>query len=109
MSRISRQCCSSVRKVPSRNFEGHASAHCLARIVPGVLTIASPELLPALGREGWHATGEHGDEDELIAALAGSGPAGSRHGPRPGRRIYGQAVCEALILLWEASDRVCGK
>jgi hypothetical protein len=33
-----------------------------------------------------------------------SGPTGSRHGPRPGRRIYGEAVREALILLWEASD-----
>jgi hypothetical protein len=38
-----------------------------------------------------------------------SGPTGSRHGARPGRRIYGEAVREALILLWEASDRVCGK
>jgi len=38
------------------------NAHCFARIVPEVLTIASSELLPALGREGWHATGEHGDE-----------------------------------------------
>ena len=28
---------------------------------------------------------------------------------RPGRRIYGEAVRAALILLWEASDRVCGK
>jgi hypothetical protein len=28
---------------------------------------------------------------------------------RPGRRVYGEAVREALILLWEASDRVCGK
>jgi len=38
-----------------------------------------------------------------------SGPAGSRHGSRPGRRIYGAAVRDALILLWEASDRVCGQ
>ena len=38
-----------------------------------------------------------------------SRPMGSRHGPRPSRRIYGEAVREALILLWEASDRVCGK
>ena len=33
----------------------------------------------------------------------------SRHARRPGRRLYGEAVREALILLWEASDRVCGK
>jgi hypothetical protein len=37
------------------------------------------------------------------------GCTGARHGLRPGRRVYGDAVREALILLWEASDRVCGK
>lgn len=26
-----------------------------------------------------------------------------------GRKIYGEAVKEALIILWEASDRICGK
>jgi hypothetical protein len=29
--------------------------------------------------------------------------------PRIGRRIYQEAVREALTLLWEASDRLCGK
>jgi hypothetical protein len=38
-----------------------------------------------------------------------SGSTGSRNAQRPGRRVYGEAVREALILLWEASDRVCGK
>ena len=33
----------------------------------------------------------------------------ARHAPRPGRRLYGEAVRQALVLLWEASDRVCGK
>src|SRR3954471_361461 len=28
---------------------------------------------------------------------------------RPERRVYDKAVREALIVLWEASDRVCGK
>lgn len=37
------------------------------------------------------------------------GCAGSRHGLRPGRRVYGDAVREAILLLWEASDRVCGE
>jgi hypothetical protein len=32
-----------------------------------------------------------------------------RCGPRPGRRIYDEAVREALIVVWEASDRICGK
>src|SRR5271168_4280082 len=30
-------------------------------------------------------------------------------GPRPGRRIYDEAVREALIVVWGASDRICGK
>jgi hypothetical protein len=34
---------------------------------------------------------------------------GSRQGLRPGRRVYGEAVREAILQLWEASDRVCGK
>src|SRR6195952_3447221 len=32
-----------------------------------------------------------------------------RSGPRPGRRLYDEAVRGALIVVWEASDRVCGK
>jgi hypothetical protein len=32
-----------------------------------------------------------------------------RSGPRAGRRIYDAAVREALIVLWEAADRICGK
>jgi hypothetical protein len=28
---------------------------------------------------------------------------------RPGRRIYDDAVREALVVIWEASDRICGK
>jgi hypothetical protein len=36
-------------------------------------------------------------------------PCKGRGGPRPARRIYNSAVREALIVLWEASDRLCGK
>src|SRR5215469_3461308 len=32
-----------------------------------------------------------------------------RYGPRPERRVYDDAVREALIVVWEASDRICGK
>src|SRR5215211_1972059 len=32
-----------------------------------------------------------------------------RTGMRPERRLYNEAVREALIVLWEASDRICGK
>ena len=35
------------------------------------------------------------------------GPRMPRQGARP--RVYDEAVREALVVLWEASDRVCGK
>src|SRR4051795_10119422 len=41
--------------------------------------------------------------------LLRSGQVNRRSGPRPGRRIYDQAVREALIVVWEASDRICSK
>src|SRR5260370_3587661 len=31
-----------------------------------------------------------------------------RSGPRPGRRVYEDATREALIAIWEASDRISG-
>jgi hypothetical protein len=34
-------------------------------------------------------------------------PEGTRRRPRP--RLYDEAVRQALIVLWEASDRICGK
>ena len=37
------------------------------------------------------------------------GRASRRWAARPGRRIYDDDVREALVLVWEASDRVCGK
>lgn len=38
-----------------------------------------------------------------------NGPQVGRSGPRPERRLYDYAVGEGLIVLWEASDRICGK
>ena len=56
--------------------------------------------------------------DELVAVsgyhrkhairLLGSVPKPAPR-PRPARRRYGEAVREALIALWEASDRICSK
>src|SRR6266568_2024118 len=40
--------------------------------------------------------------------LLRAGQPNRRSGPRPGRRVYDDAVREALIVVWEASDRVCG-
>jgi hypothetical protein len=33
----------------------------------------------------------------------------TRGAPRPARRLYDEAVRDALIVMWEASDRICGK
>src|SRR3954463_10403865 len=41
--------------------------------------------------------------------LLRAGQPDRRSGPRPGRRIYDDATREALIVIWEASDRICGK
>src|SRR5215468_2740475 len=41
--------------------------------------------------------------------LLRAGPVSGRGGPRPGRRVYDDAVREVLIMVWEASDRICGK
>lgn len=56
--------------------------------------------------------------DELVA-LAGyhrkhairllAGPADRELAPRARNRLYDEAVRQALIVLWEAADRICGK
>ena len=38
-----------------------------------------------------------------------SGTAGNKGKQAEGRRIYDEAVREAVIVVWEASDRICGK
>ena len=50
----------------------------------------------------------HCHRKHAIRLLTGDNPVG-RETPTPTRRIYSEAVREALIILWEASDRVCGK
>jgi hypothetical protein len=51
-------------------------------------------------------TGHH--RKHLMRLLRRDGPARAA-GERPGRRIYDAAVREALVVTWEASDRICGK
>jgi hypothetical protein len=41
--------------------------------------------------------------------LLRGGQPNRRSGARPGRRVYDDATREALIVIWEASDRICGK
>src|SRR5690349_25038851 len=33
----------------------------------------------------------------------------AKGGPRPGRRVYGGDVRAALVVVWKAADRICGK
>ena len=79
------------------------------------------ELVAALA--GRYASGSRKERGQILdefAAVSGlhrkhamrllrAGKSSPRLGPRPGRCLYNDAVCEALIVLWEASDRVCGK
>ena len=79
------------------------------------------ELVAAVSeRYGRGSRGERGRILDEFAAVTGlhrkhamrllrGGTSCRRSGPRPGRRVYDLAVREALIVLWEASDRVCGK
>jgi hypothetical protein len=51
-------------------------------------------------------TGFH--RKHAMRLLRGGASAG-RSGLRPSRRVYDDAVREALLVIWEASDRICGK
>lgn len=79
------------------------------------------ELLAAVA--GRYRSGEREEKGRILdefAAMTGhhrkhamrllrAGLGDRRTGPRPHRRLYDDAVREALIVLWEASDRICGK
>ena len=52
-------------------------------------------------------TGHH--RKHGIRLLGQTGDSGGRLPGVKGRRIYDEAVREAVILVWEASDRICGK
>ncbi len=79
------------------------------------------ELVGAIAER--YARGDRGERgrilDEFVAVtgfhrkhaarLLGRGQGGRRTGPRPSRRVYDEAIREALIVIWETSDRVCGK
>lgn len=52
-------------------------------------------------------TGFH--RKHAMRLLRGGPTANSVPASRPGRRLYDDAVREALVVLWEASDRICGK
>jgi hypothetical protein len=79
------------------------------------------ELVVALA--GRYASGSRKERGQILdefAAVSGlhrkhamrllrAGRANRRCGPRPARRLYSDATRDALIVIWEASDRICGK
>ena len=82
---------------------------------------ARDELVAAIA--GRYAQGDRVERGRILdefAAVTGfhrkhamrllrAGQVTRRCGPRPDRRVYDAAVREALIVVWEASDRICGK
>ena len=52
-------------------------------------------------------TGVH--RKHAMRLLRGGSPVRRGGDPRPSRRVYGEAIRAALVVLWEASDRICGK
>src|SRR3984893_8897250 len=82
---------------------------------------ARDELVAAItGRDAQGDRAERGRILEEFSAVTGFhrkhamrllrvGEVKRRSGARPGRRVYDEAVREALIVVWEASDRICGK
>ena len=82
---------------------------------------ARDELVRAIA--GRYAEGDRAERGRILdefAAVTGfhrkhamrllrAGQVTRRCGPRPGRRVYDEAVREALIVVWEASDRICSK
>jgi len=82
---------------------------------------ARDELVAAIA--GRYAQGDRSERSRILdefTAVTGfhrkhamrllrAGQVSRRSGPRLGRRVYDEAVREVLIVVWEASDRICGK
>jgi hypothetical protein len=82
---------------------------------------ARDELVAAIA--GRYAQGDRAERGRILdefAAVTGfhrkhamrllrAGQVTRSFGQRPDRQVYDEAVREALIVVWEASDRICGK
>ena len=92
------------------------------RVGGGISKIAKWELLTSIQDRYQVASKKHKGRilDEFIAVtghhrkhgirlLGQAGDAGDHVPGVKGRRIYNEAVRDAVILVWEASDRICGK
>jgi hypothetical protein len=88
----------------------------------GQISMATRDELVVALAERYASSGrrERGRILDEFAALSGvhrkhamrllrAGHSNRRSGPRASRRIYKDAAREALIVIWEASDRICGK
>ena len=91
-------------------------------MVKGISMQARKELLQALGERYRAANRREKGRilDEFVAVakchrkyavrlLGSSGEESAGVELSPGRRVYDEAVREALVVLWEAADRICGK
>jgi hypothetical protein len=54
-------------------------------------------------------TGFHRKHAVRVLKRSGANPRDHPLAAGPRARLYGEAVRQALIILWEASDRLCGK
>ena len=68
---------------------------------------SAPSVKRGILREFAAITGYHRKSAIRILNNEATERASVTHHPRP--RIYDEAFCRTLIVLWEASDRVCGK
>ena len=86
------------------------------------VSMATRDELVAAVVERYRQSGRHDKTrilDEFVAVtgfhrkhamrLLRGGSTDRRTRPRPERRLYDEAAREALIVIWEASDRICGK
>jgi hypothetical protein len=77
-----------------------------------VVAVAGRYVLSSRGERGrildeFAAVTGHHRKHAMRLLRAGQQGRGSR--PRPSRRVHDDTMREALIVIWEASDRVCGK
>ena len=61
----------------------------------------------AIAAEFTEISGYH--RKHVMRLLRAPGRMGARSAPRPARQVYDEAVQLALVTLWEAADRICGK